>query len=565
MRTLTLLATLVLILTLQSTLQAQSYSDVMVLENSNSTISQDVSAYFKAQRSIPDANICSISMPTTDEIDSSTYASIVTTIKNYMASTGLTTTIKYIVTTQGVPLKVRRSSSVFSPTSNAGSFDSDLCLMNSSLEAQMGKPGYTSNPYAFSAARFTRSGTFSNIYLVTRLAGYTYTDIVGLIDRARQPYQSAGKFVFDLDLVKGASVLNTRMVTARNTLRGRGFDVLMDSTNAYVVEQDRVLGYTSWGSNDANWSSYTQKAQPHFDWSAKAIAEWYVSSSGRSFSDSTFIEPSIGWQAMSGDLVHEGVTGVKGYVWEPYSSAMARVEYLFERWTNSTGFTLAETYYYASTCLGWMDVVIGDPKATFAGQGHLPVELVAFGGLVRNTEIHLQWKTATETNNFGFDVQKSVDGAWTTLGFVSGNGTSNAPINYSFIDPTVQPVNTYRLRQIDRDGETSYSNIIQVSGVNEQSFRLAQNYPNPFTTSTSVAYTLPHEATVSVRIFSITGEEVATLVSHEKQPTGSHTLLWNGTDALGRPMPSGLYLCRFSASRDDQPVFTDVRRMSLVQ
>jgi uncharacterized protein (TIGR03790 family) len=565
MRTLTLFAFIIVLMGGNSGLKAQSYNDVLVIVNSNSTMSQDVAAYFKTQRSIPNVNICSVAMPTTDEIDSASYVTIVNSIKNYISSNGLSNSINYIVTTQGVPLKVRRSSSVFSTMSNASSFDSDLCLMNSSLEAQMGKAGYATNPYAYSTARFSRSSTFSNIYLVTRLAGYTYSDIVGLIDRARQPYMSAGQFVFDVDVVKGANALNIRMNTAKNTLRGRGFNVMFDSSAAYVVNQDRVLGYTSWGSNDANWSSYTQKAQPHFNWSAKALAEWYVSSSGRSFSDSNFVEPTIGWQAMSGDLVHEGVTGVKGYVWEPYSTAMARVDYLFERWTNATGYTLAESYYIASACIGWMDVVIGDPKATFAGQGHLPVELVAFGGTMRNTEIHLHWKTATEVNNYGFEVQKQVAGEWNTLGFVAGNGTSNAANNYSFIDNSVRDENMYRLRQIDRDGTTSYSNIIRVSGFDPQGFQLAQNYPNPFSGTTSVAFTIPVEANVSVRIFTVTGEELTSLLTGETLTAGTHTIPWTGTDAIGNTLPAGMYLCRMTASQGQGPAFTDTKLMSLVR
>jgi hypothetical protein len=400
---------------------------------------------------------------------------------------------------------------------------------------------------------------------VTRLAGYTYSDIVGLIDKARQPYQSAGQFVFDLDITKGANALNVRMATARNTLRARNFNVMLDSSSTYLVQQDRVLGYTSWGSNDANWSSYTQKAQPHFTWSAKALAEWYVSSSGRSFSDSTFVEPTIGWQSMSGDLIHEGVTGVKGYVWEPYSTAMARVDYLFERWTSATGYTLAESYYIASACIGWMDVIVGDPKATFAGQGHLPVELVAFGGTLRNAAIHLQWKTATEVNNYGFEVQKYNGGEWNTLGFVAGSGTSNAPVNYSFVDNTVRGDNMYRLRQLDRDGTDSYSSIIRVAGFDVQEFQLAQNYPNPFSGGTSVAFTVPVEASVSLRIYSVTGEEIATLLSEELVNAGTHTLPWSGADAAGNKLPSGIYLCRMTASQGQGPAFTDTKFMSFVR
>jgi len=343
-------------------LHAQTYNDVLVIVNSNSAISQNVGTYFSAQRSLPAVNLCQLAMPTTDEIDSLTFAGILTQIKDYIHANGLSSSINYIVTTQGVPLKVRRSSVVFSTSSNASSFDSDLCLMNSQLEAYIGKNGSITNPYAFTSLRFSRSSTFSNIYLVTRLAGYSYSDIVGLIDRAKQPYISSGQFVFDVDITRGANILNNRMNTARNTLANRGHKVYFDSSSVFVTEKTSVLGYVSWGSNDANWTSYTQKAQPHFNWSAKALAETYVSSSGRSFSDSSFIEPTIGWQSIVADRVREADTGVKRYVWQPYSSAMARVVYLFDRWRVCRGYFLAVSFYAASACLSWMDVIICDPK-----------------------------------------------------------------------------------------------------------------------------------------------------------------------------------------------------------
>lgn len=562
----TLFALLTLCALAYATVRAQGYSDVLVVVNSNSTISQDVATYFKAQRSIPTQNICSIWMPTTEEIDSTTYAGILQQIKVYMQSNSLTTSIKYIVTTQGVPLKVRRSSGVFSLQSNAGSFDSDLCLLNSSLEAQIGKNGPVSNPYGFANAHFTRSSTYSNVYLVTRLAGYSYSDIVGLIDRARQPYKSAGTFVFDLDITRGSALLNQNMITARNVLRNRGYNTYLDSTTTFVTNQTNVLGYVSWGSNDANWSSYTSEAKPCFNWSAKALGDTYVSSSGRSFEDSTFVEPTIGWQSMVADLIHEqGVTGTKGYVWEPYSGAMTRVDYLYERWTNAQSYNLAETYYMASAYMGWMDVIIGDPKATFAGDGHMPVELVSFSGALRGGEIVLSWKTATESNNHGFDVQKRVGGVWKSLGFVQGMGTVSTPQYYRFNDRDVRGDNTYRLMQIDRDGTVSSSAVINVAGQVQNGFVLTQNYPNPCINTTSVAYTLPEEGAVSISVYSVTGQEIARLVPGETRGTGTHVAFWNGTDLSGAPVAAGRYIYRMQVTRGENQVFSDSKILTIVR
>jgi uncharacterized protein (TIGR03790 family) len=137
--------------------QTRTYSDVLVLSNSNSSISRQVASYFKAQRAVPDINMCEFAMPTTDEIDSLQFVNIAATIKNYMVSNGLTTTIQYIVTTQGVPLKVRRSSSVFSLISNAASFDSELTLLQSNYEGRIGLNGTHMNPYYQKTTTFSRA------------------------------------------------------------------------------------------------------------------------------------------------------------------------------------------------------------------------------------------------------------------------------------------------------------------------------------------------------------------------------------------------------------------------
>ena len=548
-----------------SNAESQTYNDVLVIVNSNSAISQNVGQYFKAQRGIPSVNICSMAMATTEEIDSATFAGYVSQIKTYMTSNSLTSSINYIVTTQGVPLKVRRSSSVFDPNSNASSFDSDLCLMNSGLEGRIGKAGFELNPYLYSTSNFSRSAPFSNIVLVTRLAGYSYTDIVGLIDRAKQPYHSAGKFVFDEDPARVGNILNVRMEIAKDTLVKRGFNVLLNTTSEYVVNQTAVLGYVSWGSNDTYWSSYTQKAQPHFDWSAKALAETYVSSSGRSFEDSSFVEPTIGWQSMVADLIHEnGVTGVKGYVFEPYTTAMSRVNYLFDRWTN--GYNLAESFYASSYCLGWMDVVIGDPKSRFAADGHLPVELLSFSGMLTHEHtVTLVWNTATEINNYGFEIEKRLENDWETIGFVEGHGTSSVKNSYQFEDQFAGAENVYRLKQIDRDGDVSYSEAIRVLGARSDGYALQQNYPNPFNPSTSIGFTVPEVTRISLKIYSMSGREVATLTDGESFTPGSHSISWNGITNAGMTAPAGFYVYLLTGTRDGIVVFTASRQMCIVK
>ncbi len=547
------------------------YSDVLVVVNSNSSVSVNVGNYFKTQRSIPSQNICTISCTTAEEIDSLTFESIRTSIQNYMSSNGLVNSTNYIVTTKGIPLKVHRSGSTFSPYATSSSFDGELTMIFSNLSSSIGNSGGVSNPYYNSTNNFSRSNAFSKIYLVTRLDGYTYDDITGLIDRAKMPYHSEGAFIFDQDPSKGGSTLNTNMTTASATLNGRGYNTLLNTTSDFVVEQTNVLGYVSWGTNDAYWSGYTQKAQPHNSWSPKAIAETYVSSSARTFTDSNYVDPDIGnWQSLIADLIHEnGVTGAKGYVYEPYSSALCKVNILFDRWgrpTTMTTYNLAESFYAASQYIGWMDVVIGDPKAKFAIDGHLPVQLVSFGASFKHDKIQLRWKTATEINNYGFEVQKFVAGDWTSIGFVEGHGTVNTPQDYSFTDPSVGALNRYRLKQIDRDGTFEYSTVAEARRDLPQALSMDQNYPNPFNPSTTITYALGTESSVRVQITDMAGRVVRTFPAERSQTPGVYSLRWEGESDNGTPAASGTYLCSILATSSlDGAVTTQSRKMVLLR
>lgn len=563
-----ILLTIALTIGISASMYAQNHNDVLVVVNSSSSISTQVGDYFKTQRSIPTVNICTISSTTAEEIDSVTFVNIKNSIQNYITENNLTSTINYIVTTKGIPLKVKRFGSTFSNTSSSSSFDSDLTMMLSNISSSIGNRGPVSNPYYNAAGSFARTSGFQNIYLVTRLDGYTYNDIKGLIDRAKQPYYSNGIFVFDQDPSKGSThTLNTNMTTANTTLTGRGYNTLLNTTSQFIVEQNYVLGYVSWGSNDSYWSSYTQRAQPHFIWSPKALAETYVSSSARSLTDSTYIDPAIGqWQSLIADLIHEnGVTGAKGYVFEPYTFAMAKVNILFDRWTNS--YNLAESYYAASQYIGWMDVVIGDPKSKFAADGSpLPVQLVSFSGSFAGNDVQLNWATATEINNYGFDVEKLISGSWKKLGFVQGNGTVNTPKSYTFTDYNAGRKNSYRLKQIDRDGKIEYSPVLTVNTSLKNSFSVAQNFPNPFNPTTTISYAIGQESKVNMKIYNIVGQLVKVIESETFQQPGTYSVIWDGNTIQGAPVASGTYFYRITAtSLADNSVMTDTKKMTLIR
>jgi len=177
----------------------------------------------------------------------------------------------------------------------------------------------------------------------------------------------------------------------------------------------------------------------------------------------------------------------------------------------------------------------------------LPVELSTFTAVQIGAAVLLKWTTETEINNFGFDIERftlSADRkAWAKIGFVEGNGNSNSPKDYSFTDnPPLGSKYYYRLKQIDSDGQSEYSNIISIDLNKPNQYALYQNYPNPFNPTTSITYNLPVDGMVLLRVFDMLGSEVKTLVN-ENQKAGAYTIPFYAGD-----LASGIYISKITAN-----------------
>jgi len=190
----------------------------------------------------------------------------------------------------------------------------------------------------------------------------------------------------------------------------------------------------------------------------------------------------------------------------------------------------------------------------------LPVELVAFDGRAAEQGVRLTWRTASETNNAGFDVERQGPGAqaWTHVGFVEGKGTTSAASTYSFTDkdlPYEADSLTYRLKQMDLgEGGHEYSAPVTVPLGVPDALTFRDNFPNPFSAQTTIRYELPRSTPVRLIVFDLLGRRVKTLVDAQ-QTAGRHQVRLSASD-----LASGTYLVRLSANRTAQTTRVTVAR-----
>jgi hypothetical protein len=198
-----------------------------------------------------------------------------------------------------------------------------------------------------------------------------------------------------------------------------------------------------------------------------------------------------------------------------------------------------------------------DVYYSYITSGIVPVELTSFSASASADVVTLDWTTATELNNRGFNIERSSEkNEWRTIGFIEGKGTTSEPQHYLYSDRLSDIKSNklyYRLKQIDNDGTYKYSNIVEV-GIAPSSFTLSQNYPNPFNPSTKIKYSIPQSSKVVVKVFDMLGKEVTTLVNEERQ-AGTYELIWNAQD-----MPSGVYTYSIKAGS-----YTAVKKMVLIK
>lgn len=193
--------------------------------------------------------------------------------------------------------------------------------------------------------------------------------------------------------------------------------------------------------------------------------------------------------------------------------------------------------------------------------GIIPVELLSFNASISGNLITLNWVTATEMNNRGFEVQRKInDGSFETIAFIEGKGTTMEQQNYIFTDKASVAGNySYRLKQVDFDGSFEITDAVEVDFTAPVDFSLNQNYPNPFNPTTIINFGLAVDANVSIKIYNTLGQEVTTLLNGEMK-AGLHDVEFNASS-----FSSGVYFYQIEAQGVNGTNFSSVKKMMLMK
>lgn len=338
----------------------QKPENVLVVVNDSSALSRSIGEYYVQRRAIPIRNLCRLKLSAEEDIPRQQYQTgIADKIAAFLKAGHLEEQVLYIVLTSGVPIRILGSEGL---GGDSASVDSELTLLYWDTHRGPHRTlGSLTNPFFGKRNAVFRHPDFP-IYLVTRLSGYDFPDVRGIVDRSLRA-RNRGKFVIDLksnDDAPGNDWLRTAALAIPKER------VVFDESEKVLYNERDVIGYASWGSNDPN------RKQRHlgFQWLPGAIMTEFVSTNAR-----TFARPPDNWnlgtwndkktwfagapQTMTADYIHDGVTGASGHVGEPYLNLNPRPDFLLPAYYQ--GRNLAESYYLSIPVLSWMHVIVGDP------------------------------------------------------------------------------------------------------------------------------------------------------------------------------------------------------------
>jgi hypothetical protein len=201
---------------------------------------------------------------------------------------------------------------------------------------------------------------------------------------------------------------------------------------------------------------------------------------------------------------------------------------------------------------------------------NVPVEITSFTAKSQSGKVFLNWSTASEMNNLGFEIERKIittnnQGEWIRIAFIEGSGTTTENENYNYVDDVNDVFASsliYRLKQLDYNGKFEYSSEVTIDNISPAEYVLGQNFPNPFNPLTTISYGIPVKSNVVLKVFDVVGNEVATLV-HEIKTPGSYEVKFNAA-----PLASGVYFYSLRAvnpSSGSGQVFVQTKKMILMK
>jgi photosystem II stability/assembly factor-like uncharacterized protein len=265
----------------------------------------------------------------------------------------------------------------------------------------------------------------------------------------------------------------------------------------------------------------------------------WVSQSNESLNSVRFLDHNIGWAVGYPGVIIKTIDGGANWIIqtkgvdEPYTSVD-----------------------FVDANNGWVVGGYGTILHTTNGGNPVPVELNSFTATANGKEVTLNWSTATELNNQGFEVQRKFgDNSFATIGSVKGHGTTTSPNNYTYVDKLFDAGKYfYRLKQIDFGGKYEYSQLVEINWSPFTTYKLEQNYPNPFNPTTKISWQSLVSSRQVLKVFDVLGNEIAVLVDEERE-AGYHSIDFNASD-----LPSGVYFYQLRAG-----AFVETKKMLLLR
>ena len=362
------LLSLSLLLASPTLARAQTAENVLVVINENSDASVLIGEYYAKRRGVPPEQVVRITTEVADEISRAAFSrQIETPVARWLRRNRAQDRILYLVLTKGVPLRV---TGTVGRNGTLSSVDSELTLLYRKMTgATAPSGGRLPNPYFLADGDVSQAPLFSHehhdIYLVTRLDGFTVEDVLALVDRGLEP-ATHGQILLD-QKADPRSPADRWLGEAAGAVAATNPDrVMLEATTRGVTGEEELIGYYSWGSSDPA----LRRRDLALGFVPGAIGGSYVGTGAR-----TFTEPPQQWEigilsdrttyhahtpeSLVGDLIRAGITGTAGHVADPYLDGVVRPRQLFSAYLN--GFNLAESFYLALPDLGWRTVVVGDP------------------------------------------------------------------------------------------------------------------------------------------------------------------------------------------------------------